>query len=73
MKKNKRKPQEFKKPFLVLNRRKLAGWAVAIFFLCAWMFVLGVLVGRDTATFAGRPARYGSSGDKKAIPRKTKR
>jgi cell division septation protein DedD len=48
-KKNKRKPQEFKKPFLVLNRRKLAGWAVAIFFLCAWMFVLGVLVGRDTA------------------------
>ena len=49
MKKNKRKTPEFKKPFLVLNRRKLAGWAVAIFFLCAWMFVLGVLVGRDTA------------------------
>ncbi len=48
-KKNKRKPQEFKKPFLVLNRRKLFGWGVAIFFLCAWMFVLGVLVGRDTA------------------------
>ena len=49
MKKNKRKQQEFKKPFLVLNRRKLFGWGVAIFFLCAWMFVLGVLVGRDTA------------------------
>lgn len=49
MKRNKRKSQEFKKPFLVLNRRKLAGWAVAIFLLCAWMFVLGVLVGRDTA------------------------
>ena len=48
-KKNKRKTQEFKKPFLVLNRRKLFGWGVAIFFLCAWMFVLGVLVGRDTA------------------------
>ena len=48
-KKNKRKAQEFKKPFLVLNRRKLFGWGVAIFFLCAWMFVLGVLVGRDTA------------------------
>ncbi len=49
MKRNKRKPQEFKKPFLVLNRRKLFGWGTAIFFLCAWMFVLGVLVGRDTA------------------------
>ena len=48
-KKNKRKTQEFKKPFLVLNRRKLFGWGIAIFFLCAWMFVLGVLVGRDTA------------------------
>ena len=49
MKKNKRKQQEFKKPFLVLSRRKLFGWGVGIFFLCAWMFVLGVLVGRDTA------------------------
>jgi cell division protein FtsN len=49
MKRNKRRPQEFKKPFLVLNRRKLAGWAVVIFLLCGWMFVLGVLVGRDTA------------------------
>ena len=49
MKRNKRKPQEFKKPFLVLNRRKIFGWGVAIFILCAWMFVLGVLVGRDSA------------------------
>ena len=49
MKKNKRKPREFKKPFIVLNRRKLTGWIIAILFLCAWMFVLGVLVGRDTA------------------------
>jgi cell division septation protein DedD len=48
-KKNKRKQQEFKKPFLVLNRRKLFGWGIGIFFLCAWMFVLGVLVGRDKA------------------------
>ena len=48
-KKNKRKTQEFKKPFLVLNRRKLFGWGIGIFFVCAWMFVLGVLVGRDTA------------------------
>jgi len=49
MKRNKRKLREFKKPFIVLNRRKITGWMVAILFLCAWMFVLGVLVGRDTA------------------------
>ena len=48
-KKNKRKDPEFKKPFLVLSRRKIAGWLSLIFFLCAWMFVLGVLVGRGTA------------------------
>ena len=47
--KNKRKNTEFKKPFIVLTRRKIAGWAFLIFFLCAWMFVLGVLVGRGTA------------------------
>ena len=49
MKRNKRKPREFKKPFIVLNRRKITGWIIGILFLCAWMFVLGVLVGRDTA------------------------
>ena len=49
MKRNKRKPREFKKPFIVLNRKKVIGWIIAILFLCAWMFVLGVLVGRDTA------------------------
>jgi cell division protein FtsN len=49
MKRNKRKPQEFKKPFLVLNRRKMAGWFVVIFLSWALMFVIGVLVGRDTA------------------------
>lgn len=48
-KKNKRKAPEFKKPFIVLTRRKIAGWLLLIFFLCAWMFVLGVLVGRGTA------------------------
>jgi DedD protein len=48
-KKNKRKEPEFKKPFIVLSRRKIAGWVVLIFFLCAWMFVLGILVGRGTA------------------------
>jgi cell division septation protein DedD len=48
-KKNKRKEPEFKKPFIVLTRRKIAGWVFVIFFLCAWMFVLGILVGRGTA------------------------
>lgn len=48
-KKNKRKEPEFKKPFIVLSRNKIAGWLAVIFFLCAWMFILGVLVGRGTA------------------------
>jgi cell division protein FtsN len=48
-KKNKRKEPEFKKPFNVMTRRKIAGWVFVIFFLCAWMFVLGILVGRGTA------------------------
>jgi cell division septation protein DedD len=48
-KKNKRKEPEFKKPFIVLSRRKIAGWLLIIFFLSAWMFVLGILVGRGTA------------------------
>ena len=49
MKRNKRKQPEFKKPFIVLSRNKIAGWLLFIFFLCAWMFILGVLVGRGTA------------------------
>ncbi len=49
IKKNKRKEPEFKKPFIVLSRSKIAGWLLLIFFLCAWMFILGVLVGRGTA------------------------
>jgi cell division septation protein DedD len=49
MKKNRKKEVEFKKPFIVLTRRKIAGWFFLIFFLCAWMFILGVLVGRGTA------------------------
>jgi DedD protein len=49
MKKNKKKDPDFKKPFLVLPRTRIAGWAVVIFFALAWMFVLGLLVGRGTA------------------------
>jgi len=48
MKKNK-KVSLSKKPFLVLSRRAIAGWLGVIFILCAWMFVVGVLVGRGTA------------------------
>ena len=48
MKKNK-KVSLSKKPFLVLSRRAIAGWIGVIFILCAWMFVVGVLVGRGTA------------------------
>ena len=48
-KKNKRKAPDIKKPFIVLTRRKIAGWLLLIFFVCAWMFALGVLVGRGTA------------------------
>jgi cell division septation protein DedD len=49
IRKNRKKEPEFKKPFIVLTRRKIAGWFLIIFFLCAWMFILGVLVGRGTA------------------------
>ena len=48
MKKNK-KVSLSRKPFLVLSRRAIAGWLGVIFILCAWMFVIGVLVGRGTA------------------------
>jgi cell division protein FtsN len=48
MKKNKKVPKS-NKPFLTMSRRALAGWACFIFFTCAWMFVIGVLVGRGTA------------------------
>jgi cell division protein FtsN len=47
-KKNKKVPPA-KKPILVLSRRAIAGWLVAIFFVCAWMFATGVLVGRGTS------------------------
>jgi cell division septation protein DedD len=48
MKKNK-KVSLSKKPFFVLSRRAIAGWLAVIFILCAWMFVIGLLVGRGTA------------------------
>ena len=37
-----------KTPFMVLTRRATAGWLVAVFVISAWMFGVGVLVGRGT-------------------------
>jgi cell division protein FtsN len=49
MRKKNKKVSLSKKPFLVLSRRAIAGWLVAMFFVSAWMFGIGVLVGRGTS------------------------
>jgi cell division septation protein DedD len=38
-----------KKPSSPTRRRTTAGWVVAVFFIAAWMFGMGVMVGRETA------------------------
>ncbi len=48
MKKNKKVSLD-QKPFFVMSRRAVAGWTCVAFILCAWMFFIGVLVGRGTA------------------------
>ncbi len=60
-KKNKKVPLG-KKPFLVLSRRAIAGWAAVLFFVCAWMFAIGVLVGRGTA-----PLKFDTAGLQKKL------
>jgi cell division septation protein DedD len=42
-------PPAVKKPFIELTRKKAAGWLVIVLFVCSWLFVLGILVGRGTA------------------------
>jgi len=37
------------KPFIELTRKKTMLWLLGVFFICGWMFVLGILVGRGTA------------------------
>jgi len=37
-----------KKPSKTTSRRAKAGWVVAVFFIAAWMFGMGVMVGRET-------------------------
>lgn len=49
MKKNKKKPALDKKPFIVLTRKRIGVWACILFLVCAWMFGLGIWVGRGTA------------------------
>jgi hypothetical protein len=61
MKKNK-KVSLPKKPLLVLSRRAITGWVCFIFFVCAWMFVIGVLVGRGTA-----PIKFDIAGIQKKL------
>jgi cell division septation protein DedD len=38
-----------KKPFVMLSRRAVAGWVAVVFVISAWMFGVGVMVGRGTA------------------------
>jgi cell division septation protein DedD len=38
-----------KKPHVTLSRKAIAGWAVVVFIISAWMFGVGVMVGRGTA------------------------
>ncbi len=61
MKKNK-KVSLTKKPLLVLSRTAIIGWSCFIFFVCAWMFVIGVLVGRGTA-----PVKFDIAGIQKKL------
>jgi len=49
MRKKNKKVSLDKKPALVLSRKGVTGWVCVIFFVAAWMFVIGVLVGRGTA------------------------
>jgi cell division septation protein DedD len=48
-KKNTKKVTLDKKPFIVLTRRRIGVWACILFLVCAWMFGLGIWVGRGTA------------------------
>jgi cell division septation protein DedD len=38
-----------KKAFIALSRKAVAGWVVVVFIISAWMFGVGVMVGRGTA------------------------
>ena len=61
MKKNKKVPLP-EKPSLVLSRRATIGWTCFLFFVCAGMFVTGLLVGRGTA-----PLKFDIAGIQKKL------
>jgi len=61
MKKNKKVPLP-EKPSLVLSRRATIGWTCFLFFVCAGMFVSGLLVGRGTA-----PLKFDIAGIQKKL------
>ena len=48
-KKSNKKVTLDKKPFIVLTRRRIGVWSCILFLVCAWMFGLGIWVGRGTA------------------------
>ena len=51
-----------KKPSNTTSRRARVGWVVAVFFIAAWMFGMGVMVGRETA-----PVRFDLNQLKKTL------
>jgi cell division protein FtsN len=51
-----------KKPSNTMSRRARVGWVVAVFFIAAWMFGMGVMVGRETA-----PVRFDLDQLKKSL------
>jgi cell division septation protein DedD len=50
------------KPSKTTSRRGKTGWVVAVFFIAAWMFGMGVMVGRETA-----PVRFDLDQLKKSL------
>jgi hypothetical protein len=41
-----------KKPSLWTNRKRIGMWIFIVFFVAAWMFALGIFVGRKTVPVA---------------------
>lgn len=63
MKKNQKKTKPEKQAAIYsLTRKGIATWFCLIFLICAWMFLLGVLVGRGTA-----PVRFDISALQKEL------
>lgn len=48
----KNEPADKKKPSLWANRKQIAMWLLIVLFVAAWMFALGIFVGRKTVPVA---------------------